>query len=67
MTFASTFTLETGADAAFTSGGTPGPQNPLGAMLNPVAGLVANTTTNSRQIQFALKLIFLEPVQKLAK
>ena len=51
--FPSPMALETSANAAFTPGANPGQ-----VVVNPVAGLVANTSTNSRQIQFALKINF---------
>jgi hypothetical protein len=56
--FPSPFTLSTSANAGYSYQGFSTPTNPTGAQINGTAGVVANTATNSRQIQFALKLVF---------
>jgi hypothetical protein len=56
--FPAPYTLATSANTGMVFSGATTPQNPGGATLNRAAGLVSNTSTNSRQIQFALKFIF---------
>jgi hypothetical protein len=61
--FPSPLTLATSYNAAYTFQGFTTPGNPGGATLNTsggqtVAGKIVNTGNNSRQIQFALKVIF---------
>ncbi len=56
--FPSPLTLATSLNAAFVYDGGPTAGNPGGAAPNSVAGQVVNTGNNSRQIQFAVKVVF---------
>jgi hypothetical protein len=56
--FPQPYTLQTSSNSGYLFQGYATPANPAGAFVNPAAGLVSNTQINSRQIQFALKVIF---------
>jgi len=59
LQFPSPYGLTTNTNSDFIFSGANIPElNPGGAELNAAAGQVSNTSTNSRQIQFAVKFIF---------